>query len=192
VFGLLINGFKRFEKFRKWAIKTRESTMKKYSSNDVKLLDKKVCDCLYSWNRKRVFAGGIVDSEADKFRSWYYMDKFLHEMSQLYTVFYEWDDETILNEFSASVEERMALKEYRNTIAHVDDDIEETFKRLTDYFSTWNTTNLSKDLFLMIKYLRNVAATVGLQERVRGRLIMVQNIFPAETFPEVIRKDIFG
>src|SRR5579859_6021958 len=152
--------------------------MKKYTSDEIKVLELKLCDCLYSWNRRMFFLVGLESQskieikavEAYKFLFRYYVDKFLHEISELYTFFDDRKDETILGQFIASKDERKKLQNYRNTIAHVDGDVNKTLKRLEDYSSAGNTTNQTKDLFLMIKHLRKAAAVVNLEVRVLEHL----------------------
>lgn len=92
--------------------------MKKYTIDDLVVLLHKLGECLYSWNQLIFFSKevvvplqmGIEPTEVNEFRMNYYKDKFLHEISELYTFFYKHDDTTILNQFNASEDERLKLK----------------------------------------------------------------------------------
>ncbi len=133
----------------------------------------------------------IEPFEANEFRMNYYKDKFMHEISELYSFFYKHEDTTILSQFNASEDERLKLRDVRHPIAHIDGDIEKVLKAQEDFLLITNPTNQIKDLILMIKHLRMVAATIKAETYLLNHLKMVQDIFPREIIAENIRRDIF-
>lgn len=173
--------------------------MKKYTIDDLVVLLHKLGECLYSWNQLIFFSKevvvplqmGIEPTEVNEFRMNYYKDKFLHEISELYTFFYKHDDTTILNQFNASEDERLKLKNVRHPIAHIDGDIDKVLKAQEDFLSATNPTNQIKDLILMVKHLRMVTTSIKAETKFLSHLKMVQDIFPREILAENLRREMF-
>jgi len=161
--------------------------MPNYTKQEIVVLARKLSNCLYSWNREYA-----VSLQTGKFVSDYYIEQFLYGMSELYTFFYERKDDAILSRFNASEHERLKLRKVRHSIAHMEGDIEKIKKDLREYFSAREPGNQDKDLFLMIKHVREVAVSLEMEKHIIVELMMVQNMFPREFLKEQIRKDIFG
>jgi hypothetical protein len=168
--------------------------MPNYTKQEIVVLVRKLSNCLYSWNREYAVSlqAGSEYGKAGKFVSDYYIEQFLYGMSELYTFFCERKDDAILSRFNASEHERLKLRKVRHSIAHMEGDIEKIKKDLREYFSAREPGNQDKDLFLMIKHVREVAVSLEMEKHIIVELMMVQNMFPREFLKEQIRKDIFG
>lgn len=173
--------------------------MKKYTTDELVVLTQKISDCFYSWNQVSYFSirtfgilrHGKQPAEEDEFRMNYYRERFLHEISELYTYFYKHEDTKILQVLHASEDERLKLREVRHPIAHVDGDIEKYLKVQKDFFASLSSnTNQIRDLILMILHMRFLLKFVNGEHLLISMLKIVLCLYPPDHISPEIRKQI--
>jgi hypothetical protein len=173
--------------------------MEKYKSEELVVLLGKVMQCFYSFNQMNLFSrpylnkpGGIISATPqDAMRVDYYREKFILEMSELYSYFHDKRDEKILRSFHATEEERLKFRKVRHVVAHIEGDLQEGLRVSKDFLESTKPSNQKKDFIVIVKHLRFLASLIRQENFVIGQLKLVLTLYPSDFISPSILKQLF-
>jgi len=172
--------------------------MNPYKEDDLIILTDKILKCLYSLNQSVMFARksrecatrGIARPKILELLGMYYIDHYLHELSELYTAFYNKGDREILDRFNASEDERKKLRSVRHGAAHVTSSIDEVMKADRELHPSIKLGIFEKDLILMTKHIKLKIKPFDGERGFIERLREVFDLYPPEYSLGSVKKDL--
>jgi hypothetical protein len=167
----------------------------KYTVEELKLLNDKVCWCFYSWCQHEILKFSFKDKPVfiGKFLMDYYLERFFLEISELYTYFWNRKDEVVLGKFVTTKEERLKLKVVRNQIAHLDKKgLQDKLEKIKEFIKITNPDNQIFDLITIIKHTRVLLSRVGTEHHIVNRLKEILKLYPPGFIKESVLKEMLN
>lgn len=173
--------------------------MEKYNYEEFLVLLNKITQCFYSFCQMNLFArpysnkpdGVTSATPQDAIRMDYYREKFILEMSELYSYFYDKGDEKILRSFHATEEERLRFKKVRHAVAHIEGDLQEGFRASKAFLESTKPSNQKKDFIVIVRHLRFLASLLGQENYAMEPLKIVLTFYPPDFVSPAILKQLF-
>src|SRR5579859_5162600 len=126
---------------------------RKYTIDELEILNIKVCCCFYSWCQHEFILAKSTSFKSapefiDKFLMDYYLEKFFHEIFELYKFFKNTKDPNVFHDLVVAEDEYSKLLKVRNKSAHVDVDMQDRLKSIKEFIKSTKRDNQILDLIV--------------------------------------------
>jgi len=171
--------------------------MKKYKPDEIILLADKITNCFYAWNQylylmppQAAFRSEGSHREVEFIRMQFYREKFMQDLSELYTTFHLHQDNELRKKFKFSEPQILKLRDIRHNITHGAKNLGDVIKTQEEFAAMSNGEDLIRDFVEMIKHIRVLLKMINLDHELIRRLKEILTLYPSNFIHESIRKEI--